>query len=116
MPELPDIELYLHALQPRVVGKTIERIRVVSPFVLRTFDPPTDAVEGKAVRALRRIGKRIVFELDGDDLFIVVHLMISGRFRWDDKIGAKPIGKIGLASFLFSNGTLHLVESSPKKR
>jgi formamidopyrimidine-DNA glycosylase len=116
MPELPDIELYLHALSSRVIGKTIERIRIVSPFVLRTFDPPIDAVEGKSVRALRRIGKRIVFELDHDELCIVVHLMISGRFRWDDKIGAKPIGKIGLASFLFSNGTLHVVESSPKKR
>ena len=116
MPELPDIALYLHALQPRVVGKTIERIRIVSPFVLRTFEPPIDSAEGCTVAGLGRIGKRIVLELDRDELFIVVHLMISGRFRWDEKIGAKPIGKIGLASFLFSNGTLHLVESSPKKR
>jgi formamidopyrimidine-DNA glycosylase len=116
MPELPDIALYLHALQPRVVGKTIERVRIVSPFVLRTFDPPIDAAEGSTVTGLRRIGKRIVFELDRDELFIVVHLMIAGRFRWDDKVGAKPIGKIGLASFLFSSGTLHLVEPSQQKR
>jgi len=116
MPELPDIQLYLHALSSRVIGKTLESVRIVSPFVLRTFDPPIDAVDGATVVGLSRIGKRIVFELDRDELFIVVHLMISGRFRWDEKIGAKPIAKIGLASFLFSNGTLHLVESSPKKR
>jgi formamidopyrimidine-DNA glycosylase len=116
MPELPDIELYLHALSSRVIGKTLKSVRIISPFVLRTFDPPADAVEGATVNALRRICKRIVFQLDRDELFIVVHLMIAGRFRWDDKVGAKPIGKIGLASFLFNNGTLHLVESSPKKR
>ena len=116
MPELPDIQLYLHALSSRVIGKTLEKIRIVSPFVLRTFDPPIDEAEGRTIVALSRIGKRIVFELDRDELFIVVHLMIAGRFRWDQKTGAKPIGKIGLASFLFENGTLHLVESSPKKR
>ncbi|CAN5410162.1 Fpg/Nei family DNA glycosylase [soil metagenome] len=116
MPELPDIQLYLHALAPRVIGRTIERIGIVSPFVLRTFDPPIEAAEGAVVIGLSRIGKRIVFELDRDELFIIVHLMIAGRFRWDDKTGAKAPGKIALASFLFPSGTLHLVESSPKKR
>lgn len=121
MPELPDIMLYLHALAPRVVNKTIERVRIVSPFVLRTFDPPIEQVEGRTVTGLRRIGKRIVFDLsmrdsESDPLFLVVHPMIAGRFRWDTKVGAKPTGKIGLATFNFPNGTLHLVESSPKKR
>jgi formamidopyrimidine-DNA glycosylase len=117
LPELPDILLYLHALEPRLVGRTLGRARVVSPFVLRTFDPPIEAIEGKRVVALRRIGKRIVFEFDADELFLVVHLMIAGRFRWSDKLGAKPPGKVGLASFDFEDsGTLLLVESSPKKR
>ena len=117
MPELPDIELYLHALRPRVINKTLGRARIVSPFVLRTFDPPIETIEGKRVVALRRIGKRIVFEFDTDELFLVVHLMIAGRFRWSDKLGAKPPGKVGLASFDFEDsGTLLLVESSPKKR
>lgn len=115
MPELPDILLYLHALESRVVGKTIERLRIISPFVLRTFDPPTDAIEGKAILRLDRLGKRIVFDLE-DDLFVVVHLMIAGRFRWTDKLGDKGPGKIALASFVLSSGTLHLVESSKEKR
>lgn len=121
MPELPDIQLYLHALRPRVVGRVLERVRVVSPFVLRTFDPPIDAIEGRRVTALRRIGKRIVFEFETrvdepEPLFLVVHLMIAGRFRWEDKVGAKPTAKVGLAAFMFDNGTLQLVEPSPKKR
>jgi formamidopyrimidine-DNA glycosylase len=115
MPELPDIQLYLHALKPRVVGKTLQRARIVSPFLLRTFDPPIEAVEGQSVRELRRIGKRIVLCFD-DELFLVVHLMIAGRFRWSDKVGTKSPGKIGLASFDFDTGTLLFVESSPKKR
>src|SRR4051794_6064061 len=115
MPELPDIQLYLHALQPRVVGKTLQRARIVSPFLLRTFDPPIEALEGQAVQSLQRIGKRIVFCF-ADELFLVVHLMIAGRFRWSDKAGTKPPGKVGLASFDFDTGTLLLVESSPKKR
>ena len=116
MPELPDIQLYLHALSPRVIGKNLESVRIISPFVLRTFDPPIDAIEGRTIVGLSRIGKRIVFELDADELFIVVHLMIAGRFRWDDKTGAKAPGKIALASFLLSSGTLHLVEPSQQKR
>jgi len=115
MPELPDIQLYLNALRPRVVGKTLQRARIVSPFLVRTFEPTIEAVEGQTVRELRRVGKRIVFCFD-DELFLVVHLMIAGRFRWSDKAGTKPPGKIGLASFEFDAGTLMLVESSPKKR
>jgi formamidopyrimidine-DNA glycosylase len=115
MPELPDIQLYLHALQPRVVGKTLQRARVTSPFLLRTFDPPVEEVEGKVVQDLSRIGKRIVFHF-ADELFLVVHLMIAGRLRWSDKLGTKPPAKVGLASFDFDTGTLLLVESSPKKR
>src|SRR5678815_2865889 len=105
MPELPDIQLYLHALRPRVVGKTLQRARVTSPFLLRTFDPPLDEVEGKVVGELSRIGKRIVFHF-ADELFLVVHLMIAGRFRWSDKLGTKPPAKVGLASFDFDTGTL----------
>ncbi len=115
MPELPDISLYLHALQSRVVGKTVERIRIISPFVLRTFEPSIETIEGLRVENLNRIGKRIVFEF-GDELFLVMHLMIAGRLRWSDKLGTKSPGKIGLATFDFSNGALLLVESSPKKR
>ena len=115
MPELPDVELYLAALRPRVVDKVLNRVRVASPFVLRTFDPPVDALEGRPVERLGRLGKRIVFAFD-EELYLVVHLMIAGRFRWDDKVGAKPPGKIGLAALEFDHGTLLLVESSPKKR
>jgi formamidopyrimidine-DNA glycosylase len=115
MPELPDVELYLAALRPRVVGKVLNRVRLASPFVLRTFDPPVDALEGRPVERLGRLGKRIVFAFD-EELYLVVHLMIAGRFRWDDKVGAKPPGKIGLAALEFDHGTLLLVESSPKKR
>jgi formamidopyrimidine-DNA glycosylase len=115
MPELPDILLYQHALASRVAGRRVESVRVVSPFVLRTFDPPIDAVDGRTVAGVERVGKRIVFDL-GDELFVVVHLMIAGRFRWSDKAGEKGPGKIGLASFLFDRGTLHLVESSQQKR
>jgi formamidopyrimidine-DNA glycosylase len=115
MPELPDIRLYLSALESRVVGKELRRVHIVSPFVLRTFEPPIESMEGTVVGQLERIGKRIVFTLP-NELFIVIHLMIAGRFRWDTKLGAKPPGKIGLASFEFDTGTLLLVESSPKKR
>jgi formamidopyrimidine-DNA glycosylase len=115
MPELPDIHLYLHALQSRVVGKVLERAIIASPFVLRTFEPPINAIEGKTVQGLERIGKRIVFDF-GDELFLIVHLMIAGRFRWSDKPRVKPAGKTGLASFCFPNGTLLLVESSTEKR
>jgi formamidopyrimidine-DNA glycosylase len=114
MPELPDVLLYLHALTPRVVGQPIERVRIVSPFVLRSVNPPLQAVESKRVTALRRLGKRIVFELEGN-LFLVIHLMIAGRFRWRDQNAAVP-GKVGLAAIDFPNGTLLLTEAGTQKR
>ena len=114
MPEFPDIELYLHALRSRIVGQVVERIRVASPFLLRTVDPPVAAIEGRTVRALSRVGKRVVWEM-GDDLFVLVHLMIAGRFRWKPR-GEKIPGKVGLAAFDFSNGTLILTEAGSKRR
>jgi formamidopyrimidine-DNA glycosylase len=114
MPELPDIELYLHALRPRVVGHTLVGMRLASPFVLRSVDPPIDAVSATQVVGLRRLGKRVVFELGGS-LFIVVHLMIAGRFRWKPP-HAKIPGRLGLAAFDFDDGTLLLTEASKKKR
>jgi formamidopyrimidine-DNA glycosylase len=114
MPELPDIVVYLECLQRRVAGQTLERIRLVSPFLLRSVDPPLARAEGQTVRGLRRLGKRIVFELDGE-LFLVLHLMIAGRLHWKAR-GAKPPGKVGLAAFDFSSGTLLLTEAGSKKR
>jgi len=114
MPEFPDINLYLHALKPRVVGEVLQRVRVASPFVLRSFDPPIVEAGGKLVLGLRRIGKRIVFALE-DDLFLIIHLMIAGRLQWRDP-GAKITPKIGLAAFDFFTGTLILTEASTKKR
>jgi len=114
VPELPDVEVYVEHLRRRLVGQPLEHARVVSPFLVRSFDPPLRAAEGKHVRSVRRMGKRIVFELD-DDLFLVLHLMIAGRLRWRDR-GAKVPGKLGLAAFDFPMGTLLLTEASPKKR
>ena len=114
MPELPDILLYLHALAPRVVDHRIERIRLASPFLLRSIDPPLSAAEGKTVVALNRLGKRIVFELEGE-LFLVLHLMIAGRLRWKER-GAKIPGKVGLLAFDFSHGTLVLTEAGTKRQ
>jgi formamidopyrimidine-DNA glycosylase len=114
MPELPDITMYLEALAPRIVGQPLERARVVSPSLLRTVDPPLGAAEGRRVIALRRLGKRIVWQMEGD-LFLVFHLMIAGRFRWRPE-GAQSPAKVGLASFDFPTGTLLLTEASPKKR
>ena len=114
MPELPDITIYLDALAPRIVGQPLERARVVSPSLLRTVDPPLSAAEGRKVVGLRRIGKRIVWEMEGK-LFLVFHLMIAGRFKWRPE-GTKSPAKVGLASFDFPTGTLLLNEASPKKR
>jgi len=114
MPELPDIVTYLEALDRRVKGRVLQRVRLVSPFLLRTVDPPIEAAEGKPIAALRRIGKRIVFGFDGD-LFLVLHLMIAGRLHWADP-GTKLNAKIGLAAFDFENGTLTLTEAGTKKR
>lgn len=114
MPELPDIELYRHALRSRVVGNVLERVRLASPFVLRSVDPPIDAVQGKRVLDVRRLGKRIVFVLE-DDLYIVLHLMIAGRLRWKSP-GHEIPGRMGLGAFDFDSGTLLLTEASKKKR
>jgi formamidopyrimidine-DNA glycosylase len=114
MPELPDIALYLHALQARVVGRPLERVRLASPFLVRTVDPPLTSLHGAVVRRLRRIGKRIVFEFDGPR-FLVLHLMIAGRLRWK-AAGAALTGRMSLAAFDFSDGTLVLTEAGSKKR
>lgn len=119
MPELPDVIVYIEALDQRVSGATLERVRIVSPFLLRTFEPPVEALEGGVVRSLRRVGKRIALGFD-DDLWLVLHLMIAGRLRWSPRETGKPpakvIGKIGLAAFDFSTGTLLLTEAGTKKR
>jgi formamidopyrimidine-DNA glycosylase len=114
MPELPDIVVYLEALERRVMGQTLEGVRVASPSVLRTFDPPFDAAVGSAVIGLRRIGKRIVFEF-ADDRFMVIHLMVAGRLRWQAPGTAVP-KKVGLAALDFRSGTLILTEQGTKKR
>jgi formamidopyrimidine-DNA glycosylase len=114
MPELPDITVYLECLQARVQNQTLERVRLVNPFLLRTFEPPIKDAEGRIVLSLRRIGKRIVFALDAD-LFLVLHLMIAGRLHWKKK-GAKPPGKVGLAAFDFPTGSLILTEAGSKRR
>ena len=114
MPELPDVELYLAALAPRVLHRRVEAARIASPFFVRTFDPPAAAIAGREVIGLRRLGKRIVWSLDGD-LFAVFHLMIAGRFRWRDRGAAIP-GKVGLAAFDFPDGTLLLTEAGSKRQ
>jgi formamidopyrimidine-DNA glycosylase len=114
MPELPDISLYLEHLSARVLHQPLVKIVIRSPFVLRSVDPPISAAEGKRVVGLRRLGKRIVFELEGQ-LFLVVHLMIAGRFRWRPP-GTKPTGKLGLATFEFPTGVLLLTEAGTKRR
>jgi len=114
MPELPDVTVYIEALGERVLDQIIQRIRIGSPFVVRTFDPPIKEVERKKILALRRIGKRIVIELE-DDLFLIFHLMIAGRLHWKPK-GAKIARKYGQAAIDFPNGTLLLTEAGTKKR
>jgi len=114
MPELPDITVYLEALESRIVGETLERTRIPKPFLLRSVDPPISTAQGMRVIGVRRMGKRIVVELE-DDLFLVIHLMIAGRLRWVPSGGKVP-GKIGLAAFDFTNGTLILTEAGSKRR
>ncbi len=114
MPELPDISLYLHALQPRVVGQALERVRLASPFLLRSVYPPVTAAEGRVVTGLRRIGKRIVFALEGD-LFLILHLMIAGRLRWRPPQAALA-GRSALAALDFPTGALLITEAGSKKR
>ena len=114
MPELPDVELYVHALSARVIGQPLERIRLGSPFIVRTIEPSPDMLEGKTVREIRRMGKRIVIGLD-DDLWIVIHLMIAGRLRWRDRGAAIP-GKVGLAAFDFPSGTVVFTEAGSRRQ
>ena len=116
MPELPDITLYVEALEQRIVGQALTAYAVLSPFILRTVDPPLDAVVGATVRAVRRLGKRIVIEFD-HELYLVVHLMIAGRFRWFDASARKKLpGRIALAEFVFPSGALVLTEAGTKRR
>jgi|SRR5438128_751743 len=114
MPELPDVTVYVEALQRRLAGQRLERVRVASPFVLRSYDPPLDATFGRTVAGVRRIGKRIVMDL-GDDLFIVIHLMIAGRLHWRGP-GEKRKPQGILAAFEFAAGTLYFTEAGSKKR
>jgi len=118
MPELPDVEVYLAALAPRVVGQPLEAVRLASPFLLRTVEPPLASLEGRRVEGLRRVGKRIVLGFEGD-LFLVLHLMIGGRLHWKPrgaKVPGRNPGKSGLAAFDFPTGTLLLTEAGTKKR
>jgi formamidopyrimidine-DNA glycosylase len=114
VPELPDIAAYISALEVRIVGQPIERVRLASPFLLRTVQPPLASVESHAVRELRRIGKRIAIGVDGD-FWLVLHLMIAGRLHWRPP-GAKLSGRQNLAAFDFPNGSLVLTEAGTKRR
>ncbi|HYK35047.1 Fpg/Nei family DNA glycosylase [Alloacidobacterium sp.] len=114
MPELPDIAAYMTALEPRIIGQPLERVRVASAFLLRTAQPPLSAAEGKHVRELRRIGKRIAFGFE-DDLWLVLHLMIAGRLHWRPS-GAKLAGRQNLGAFDFPDGSLVLTEAGTKRR
>ena len=114
VPELPDIEAYLSALRSRVVGERLTKIRIASPFLLRTADPPLSAVEEKTVAELRRVGKRIAFGFE-NELWLVLHLMIAGRLHWRP-VGAKLGGRQNLAAFDFPNGSLVLTEAGSKRR
>jgi len=114
MPELPDIAAYIHALEPRVVGRRLVGVRLASAFLLRTVQPPLASVEGKVVRELRRVGKRIAFGLENGE-WLVLHLMIAGRLHWRG-VGAKLAGRNALAAFDFPNGSLVLTEAGSKRR
>lgn len=114
MPELPDVTVYLEALERRILGAPLERVRLASPFLLRSVDPPLAEVNGRTVRGLRRLGKRIVIELEGD-LFLVLHLMIAGRLHWREP-GARIPARLGLAALDFPDGSVVLTEAGPRKR
>jgi formamidopyrimidine-DNA glycosylase len=114
MPELPDVTVYIEALESRVLGHRLERVRLLNPFILRTAVPPIANAEGKRVTEIRRVGKRIVFVLEGP-LYLVLHLMIAGRLRWLEP-KAKPPGRITLALLEFDNGTLAFTEAGTKRR
>ena len=114
MPELPDIEAYREALTRFAVGRPLEHVRLLTPFLLRSVDPPLSVFDGRTLLGVSRLGKRLVFDF-GDEHYLVLHLMIAGRLRWKKK-GAKPPGKIGLATFDFPDGTLLLTEAGTKRR
>ena len=114
MPELPDIAAYITALEPRILGQPLERVRIKAPFLLRTAQPPLADAEGRVVRELRRIGKRIAIEVEGD-LWLVLHLMIAGRLHWRPPM-SKLAGRNSLAVFDFPNGSLVLTEAGTKHR
>src|SRR2546425_13090939 len=114
MPELPDVAVYIEALDSRIRGARLERVRLFSPFVLRSVDPPLAAAAGRTVTGLRRLGKRIVLELE-DEIFLIIHLMIAGRLHWRSA-GARPPGKNALAAVDFSSGTLLMTEAGTKRR
>jgi formamidopyrimidine-DNA glycosylase len=114
MPELPDIVVYIECLRPKVEGHTLDGIRLASPFLLRSVEPPISDARGRRVVDLRRLGKRIVFALE-PDLFLILHLMIAGRLQWKPR-GTKPPGKVGLAAFDFDTGSLVLTEAGTKRR
>src|SRR5882672_4011191 len=109
MPELPDITIYIEALEKRILGQTLEQVRITNPFLLRTAVPSIQSVCGKSVRILRRLGKRIAIGLE-EDYWLVLHLMIAGRLHWADR-GAKRSGKQSLAAFDFANGSMLLTEA-----
>src|SRR5437868_7938633 len=130
MPELPDITIYIEALEKRILGHTLERVQLTSPFLLRTATPPINALERKQVRELRRLGKRICVGLE-DELWLVLHLMIAGRLHWKDTVGAalvaararaetspvaKKFSKNHLATFQFDKGMLSLTEAGTQRR
>jgi len=114
MPELPDVDVYVDRLRSLLAGRTLERVRLANPFLLRSVEPPVAAVEGRRLSGVRRLGKRIVLEFDGD-LRLVLHLMIAGRLHWRGP-GARIPGRVGAAAFDFENGTLLLTEAGTKKR
>ena len=114
MPELPDVVVYLEALERRILGQPLEAIRLISPFVLRSVDPPVADVLGRRVTGLQRLGKRLVWALE-DERFVVIHLMIAGRLRWAAP-GGRPPGRIGLAAFDFPSGSVLLTEAGTKRR
>src|SRR5689334_5321914 len=114
MPELPDVELYVHALRPRLVGQRLERVRLGNPFIIRTYDPDVSALQGETVLSVHRMAKRLVLAFS-HDLFVLIHLMIAGRLRWRERGAALP-GKVGLLAFDFPEGTLILTEAGSKRR
>jgi len=114
VPELPDVVVYIERLTPRIVGRPLERVRLASPFFLRSVEPPPSAAEGRAVVGLRRVGKRIVIELEGD-LFLVFHLMIAGRLHWRPR-GVRIPARVGIAALDFPDGTVLVTEAGSRKR